>query len=213
MRYDHVDIFLDESGDLGFSSPGSSKHLLVCALATPESQRYARLTKKAHRKFRVKGKGAIEFKFNNSSDGIRRYFLEGVAQSDCWIVWGAIEKKNANNSMKVKTDLLYNMVCGKVMMNMFQCTHTKNVHMIVDRRSSKRTSRDAFDHHVENILLTSHAGMFPPECRISHFDSRKSEGLQVHDFVVGAIFQKIERSNNTYFEIIKAKIERGQVYW
>jgi len=211
--HNHVDIFLDESGDLGFTSPRSSRHLLIGALATAESQEFSRLTKKAHKKFKVKGKGAIEFKFNSSSDTIRHYFLEGVAQTECWVVWGAIEKKNANNSLRNRTDRLYNMLCGKVMVGMFRCTHAKTVHVIVHRRSSKRTNRDTFDHHVENILLSNHAGMFPPECKISHFDSRKSEGLQVHDFVVGAIFQKIERDDNSYFDVIKDKVESGQVYW
>jgi len=209
----HVDIFIDEAGDLGFESPRSSKYLIVGALATSEAQRLGRLTKKAHRKFKVSGKGAIEFKFNNSTDSTRRFFLEGVANVECWIVWGAIEKKNTRNSLKGKTDKLYNMLCGKVMVKVFQCTLADDIHLIVDRRSSKRTNRETFDHHVENILLSNHAGMFPPECRISHFDSRGNEGLQVHDFVVGAIFQKLERGNDSFLDVIKGKIQSGQVYW
>jgi hypothetical protein len=215
VQHGHVDIFLDESGDLGFESPRSSRYLVIATMATPRPQasRFARLTKKAHRQLKLRGKGAVEFKFNNSSEKLRQYFLKGVSDTDCWIVWGAVEKKNANNSLRNRTDRLYNNVCGRVMAEMFSCTHAKTIHVVVDRRSSKRTNRENFDHHVENILLSNHAGLFPPDLRISHFDSRNSEGLQVNDFVVGAIFQKIERGIDTYYELIKGRVVSGQVFW
>ncbi|HEX7391407.1 MAG TPA: DUF3800 domain-containing protein [Thermoplasmata archaeon] len=215
MQHEHVDIFLDESGDLGFSNPRSSRHLLISTMATPrpQSSRFARLTKKAHRRLKQTGKGAVEFKFNSSSERLRNYFLKGVSETDCWIVWGAVEKVNAKGSLRASPDRLYNNVCGRVMAEMFSHTNAKAIHVVVDRRSGKRTSRESFDHHVENILLSNHSGPFPPEVRISHFDSRRSEGLQVNDFVVGAIFQKVERGNETYYNVIKDKIVGGRVFW
>ncbi len=215
MQYDHVDILLDESGDLGFSNPRSSRHLLICAMATPrpESLRFSRLTKKAHRQLKQRGKGAVEFKFNSSSERIRNYFLESVSKTDSWIVWGAVKKINARGSLRKSPGMLYNHVCGKVMADMFARTSAKAIHVLVDRRVGKRTSRDSFDHHVENIMLSNHTGAFPPEIRISHLDSRGSEALQVNDFVVGAVFQMVERGNLAYYDMIRNKVVSGKVFW
>lgn len=215
VRHEHVDIYIDEGGDLGFSNPRSSRHLLVSAMAAPalQSSRFSRLTKRAHRRLRQTGKSAVEFKFNSSSERLREYFLEGVAEIDCWIVWGAVEKINAKGSLRASPDRLYNNVCGRVMAEMFGRTNAKTIHVVVDRRSGKRTNRESFDHHIENIMLSNHAGPFPPEVQISHFDSRGSEGLQVNDFVVGAAFQKVERGNESYYDLIKGKVVSGRVFW
>ena len=42
--YRHVDVYLDESGDLG-SSPGASEHFIVVALVVFQDERLARLTR------------------------------------------------------------------------------------------------------------------------------------------------------------------------
>lgn len=213
MRYDLVHIFLDEAGDLGFQNPRSTKHLLIAAMATPCPQAFTRLTKRAHRRLRQRGKGSFEFKFNNSSDDLRWYFLDEVAKTDSWIVWGAVEKANAGQSYRLEADRLYNYVCGRVLADMFRATHARAIQLIVDRWSNKWSYRGSLNRHVEDILQTSHAGFFKPELRISHFDSRRSEGLQVNDFVVGAIFQMVERGIETYYEMISTKVLSGQVYW
>lgn len=213
MSLRQIDIFLDECGDLGFNETRCSKYLIVGAMATSESELFSRLTKRAHRRFHVKGKGAIEFKFNNSSDYIRRYFLTGVGRTNSRIVWGAINKQQTPHRLRLDKNELYLRLCGMVLVDMARITPTKCMHITVDKRSNKRSDRDLFNEYVEALLLENHAGYFPPNLRITHLDSWKSEGLQVHDFVVGSIFQKIERECHSYYEMIEKQVESGRIYW
>lgn len=43
---------------------------------------------------------------------------------------------------------------------------------------------------------------------IKHMDSRQSKGLQLADLICGSLFQKFERDNNEYYDIIKERIKR-----
>jgi hypothetical protein len=152
-----IDIFLDECGDLGFNETRCSKYLIVGAMATSESELFSRLTKRAHRRFHVKGKGAIEFKFNNSSDYIRRYFLTGVGKTNSRIVWGAINKQQTPHRLRLDKNELYLRLCGMVLVDMDRITPAKCMHIIVDKRSNKRSDRDLFNEYVEALLSENHA--------------------------------------------------------
>lgn len=197
VLYQLVDVFLDEAGDLGFKEGKSSRYLVVCALATPSPHRYGRIVKSLNRRFRVKKKGAVEFKFNNSTEQIRLFVLDEVSRTDSWMVWGAIEKKNAEPELRSRKDKLYNYVCGRVLSEMFRATPTKSIHLIVDKRAGRSSHRNDFDRCVEQQLNSSHAGYFPPELLASHFDSRTHEELQIDDFCAGAVFQKVESPSFT----------------
>jgi hypothetical protein len=210
--YDHVDIYLDESGDLGFN-PTGSKYFVVGVMATTDTTRLNRLVKRGNRKFGMKEKGSIEFKFNKSRETVRQYFLKGIADTNSWIVWKAIQKENANADLRLKKDKLYHYVCGSALEDIFRRTHAKEIHVILDRRQSKRTLRNDLDRYIEAKFLESHAGYFSPKLTISHFDSTKCESLQVHDFAVGSIFQGLERHNQDYTNVIKEKIVSGSVIW
>jgi hypothetical protein len=54
------------------------------------------------------------------------------------------------------------------------------------------------------------ADIFPPRITISRFDSQRSRGLQVADFVVGAIQRKYELGDGRYYDMIApaVRIER-----
>ncbi len=211
--HQHVDVFLDEAGDLGFNEGRSSRYLVVCALATPSPHRYGRIVKNLNRRFRVKKKGTVEFKFNNSTEQVRLFVLDEVSKTDSWMVWGAIEKKNAKLELRSRKDKLYNYVCGRVLSEMFRATPAKSIHLIVDKRAGRSSHRNDFDRYVEQQLNSSHAGYFPPQLLVSHFDSRTHEELQIDDFCAGAVFQKVERGSDMYLDRIKNIVHYGRIFW
>jgi hypothetical protein len=212
MLYEQVDIYLDESGDLGFTFPGSSNHLILCAMATTDSVALSRLPKKVRRKLNIKGMDT-EIKFSNSNERIRKYFLNGIAESNCWIVWGAIDKHKVMEPLRKKKDKLYHYVCGMVLSDIFSRTHASNINVILDRMTAKKTNRNDFDRYIQEKLHKSHAGNFQPALTVSHLVSLNCQCLQVHDFVVGSIFQSLERDNQQYVNIISDKIVSGRKYW
>jgi hypothetical protein len=206
-----VDVFIDESGDLGFQRELSSNFLVICATATVESYKFARITKKAHKKMKVKGKGAIEFKFNKSNESLRNHFLDKFNGTESWIAWGAINKFSTNEELRLDHERLYNTLCGKVIADLLKHIHAKKLRIIFDKKGTK-SCEETLNHYLTKIVESNHSGYFPPSLRISHLDSTKNEGLQVHDFVTGAIFQFVERGNDTYLKKIENKICSGKIY-
>lgn len=74
-------VFVDESGDVGFSAR-SSKHLTLVAVATEAPLALERIPKKIRRTLLMKRQCQVpELKFHASSPRVRRAFLEMVRHS------------------------------------------------------------------------------------------------------------------------------------
>ena len=210
--HDNIEVYLDESGDLGFSKR-SSQYLVIAATIAPGKVNFDRIVKKANGKLKIEGKCQAEVKFNNSDDHIRHHYLEKYSQTGCQVVWCAVNKENVHPDLQFKKDKLYNYLCGKTMAKVFSSVHTKKFNVILDRRSGGRAQRNDIDRYLAGILTSDHMGAFPPDLVISHFDSCNNAGLRVHDFVVGSVFQHIERGNDAYYDRIKDNVIWGGVIW
>lgn len=66
---------------------------------------------------------------------------------------------------------------------------------------------------LANEVETHHFGHFPPTVEVSLVDSKRSEGLQVVDYIAGAVFQSVERGKSSYLRIIERRVVHGEVYW
>ncbi|WP_019176612.1 DUF3800 domain-containing protein [Methanomassiliicoccus luminyensis] len=195
---------MDESGDLG-SSPNSSRHFVVAAMAVPGSINFDRLTKNARKKLGKK-EGMGELKFNRSLDLTKRFILEGVAQSDCQIAWASYEKSRLPSALLTDKHKMYMMACESVFPELFRRVLARRVHIVMDRYFSKRWECDILNEHVGSLLNEYHTGNFIPKFQVSQLNSESRKELQVHDFVVGAIFQHVERGVDKYIDIIKNNI-------
>jgi hypothetical protein len=116
-------------------------------------------------------------------------------------------------ALRNEKDRLYHYVCGIALAEVFRSTPSKEIHVILDKRQRKRTVKNDFNRHIESKADECHTGYFSPILKISHFDSTSCEGLQVHDFVVGAIFRNIERDDSRYYDLIKERIIAGKILW
>ena len=208
----HVEVYLDESGDLGFSNR-SSKHLVIVALATSSPHTLARIVRKAHRKFSLDDGSGSEFKFNRSREPLRRFFLERIAETDSWIVWGSATKSGASRRSLGDGDSLWGYVVSRTVSEMSMATHTKSIHLVVDRLSPRPNVNRSLAIRLANEVETHHSGHFPPTVEVSLVDSKRSEGLQVVDYVAGAVFQSVERGESSYLRMIERRVVHGEVYW
>jgi|TARA_Y100000310_G_scaffold89559_2_gene86655 hypothetical protein len=110
MKY----IFLDESGDLGFSQR-SSKYFIVSLFScgVREEIEIRRIVKKIRRKIlKKKLKNTPEIKWNNSSDKIRFKVLNEVANKSVEIFTVVIEKSKVYDYLRGKKHKLYNYLCN-----------------------------------------------------------------------------------------------------
>ncbi len=197
MKY----IFLDESGDLGFS-PKSSKYLTITLIVCDvfEEPAISRIVKKARQKIlKKKLRQSPEIKWNNSEDYIKKKILKDLSKRKLEIFTIILNKSKVYEYLKQEKHKLYNYLCKLIIS---ECSLNDNkIELVVDRSKGKRALRDDFDNYIRKIILSEECNI-----KIVHADSKKKGGLQVLDFVSGAIFNKYEYKNDTFYNIIEDKI-------
>jgi len=198
----HVEVYLDESGDLGLSM-GSSAHFIVAALVVRKGAPLAMATNRCRRRFRSVLKGNHELKFNRCSPSIRRFVLEAVSSSDSMTAWSGFRKSPLPSTMRKGKDVIWGQVAGRTVSEVSRRLCVRSMDIVIDRRSAKKADRKAMDASLRLAVALSHPGPFPPEVRVRHVDSTSSPGLQLADHVAGAVFQSLERGDPSYIEIIK----------
>lgn len=186
---------------------------MIVALATDEPHRFNRIVKRAHRRFSREGGSASEFKFNRSGERLRRFFLEGVSDIECWIVWGATSKDGAAKRSLADKDAQWQYTASRTMAEMSRRILTREWHVVVDRRSLTRLAREQISNRFQWEIMRHHAGHFPPSVTTSHLDSGCTPGLQVADHIAGAMFLSLERNQSSYLRHVECRILHGELYW
>jgi len=208
----HVEIYLDESGDLGFSSR-SSEHFVIVALATAEPHKLIRIVRKAHRKFSLVDGAGSEFKFNRSREPLRRFLLDGIVKTDSWFVWGSVTKARIPLRLRSDKEELWQHVAARTVAELSSGTPTKAMHIVVDRRSLTKIVRHRLSERLRWEVERNHGGFFPPIVTVSHIDSAMSAGLQIADHVAGAVFLSLERGDSSFLRQIEGRTSHGEMYW
>ena len=84
---------------------------------------------------------------------------------------------------------------------------------IVIDKFIRRERREDFDSYVRYRFRNNYFHPIPPRLTIRHLDSQSTAGLQIADFIAGAVFQHFERKNSEYCMIIKPKLVRCIKKW
>jgi len=193
-----VYIYLDESGDLGFSL-NSSKHIIIALLITKSPHKIERCIKRIRqRKLKKKLKELPEIKFNNSNSHIREKTLECIAKEAIEIAYVVLKKENVNPDIRHHNEKIYNFIAGYIMSSLPYENPTKSK-LIVDKRVSNKIVRADFNQHIKQETAF--------KVDIIHENSQLNKCLQATDFIVGAIFRKYESGDSKYYDIIKNHIK------
>lgn len=195
-------MFLDESGELGFNfNKGSTKFftitLLICGVL--EEQELQRVIKKIRKRvLRKELKKSNEIKWNNSSDDIKKKIFERIERINFEVFTIILDKSKVYDYLKDKKHKLYNYLSNLIIA---ECSIDGKFELIVDRSKNKRSLRDDFDNYIRNNLKRECSNLI-----IQHADSKSNGGLQVLDFISGAIFNKYEFNNLEFYNKIKERI-------
>lgn len=201
-------IYLDESGDLGFSSK-ASKYFVIAALLTKDSLRTEKcITKVRKERLPTKYKKIPELKYHNSDNIVRRRILQCIAKNDVEIAYVVLRKRQVFENLRNKPNILYNFLCGSLIGNIFRKYHINSrVDVIVDR-SLTNINREAFDEYVSYRALMSKTEIFNLDLlEINHVDSTQNKCIQAVDFVVGAIARNYERDDPIFYKIIDDRVK------
>lgn len=189
-------IYLDESGNLGFSEK-SGEYFVVAGLCCEHEKTVNRCIKKV-RTGLSKKYTKTEMKFSNSSDVTRRRVLDCIAKMDISISYLAVKKEWIHHHLRDKKHIIHNYMFGQLLTNILNNNPISSTSIIVD----KFLPYDEIDDFNEYINLK-----IPVPGNIKHVSSQSNNGIQAVDFAVGAIHRIYRNNDDTFYNIISEKID------
>ncbi len=201
MKY----IFLDESGDLGFSKASSSWFLFTIAIVS-DPRSLERVVKKVWKSLRTKHKHLGELHAYHADEGTRLRILRGLAGiTDLKIMTIILNKKKVYADLQNQKNYLYNFTANMLLDRLY-AQHaqlvSQSVHLYVDKKDTKKSLQENFVQYLQASVGNRAKSPLHIELHRSH----ENKSLQAIDFVSWAIFRKYERGDDTYYNLIKDKI-------
>jgi len=203
-----VKIFIDESGDLGFTER-ASHYFIIAALIVHDPLAIRRCFAKIRRnKLRKKYRELPEFKFNNSGKEIKKRVLSCIASADVDIAYCVLRKEQVYPHLRSNHQIIYNYLTGSLISHVIQrFSAGGDVEIIVDK-SLNGIQREAFDQYLVYKTFEKNQSYDPAAIRIDidHVDSMREPCIQAADFIAGALHYYYRNNDDTYSSIINEKI-------
>lgn len=199
-----VNIYVDESGDLGFSA-GSSRTFVVACVFTGNPSFVATKVSRTLKRFNQRKKRKLyEFKYGKDGPDVRRGFLNVIEQLDIGFSVVGVRKSGVKGKFGNDMQEIYNLLVSKCLTECSLLAREKNLNITFDRRREK-DAEIRFERHLSRVFqdLGNEHRAKKPSIEILSRDSHDDKCLQIADYIAGACFQHIERKNDTDFEILK----------
>lgn len=193
-------IYLDESGDLGFS-PGSSNYFVITFIATKDKTPLKRAVRKVKNKYQLPY--SFELKGNTTPPKIKEELLKRIASLDIDISTIVMNKAKVTPRLRQDTNILYNYVLGLIVVP-YICKQSL-VTIVVDRRVVSVTSGFKLDEYLAYKVW--YENLAEVLMQIQHEDSKWTLSLQAADVVCNSIFRKYESGDERFYNLIRGKIK------
>jgi len=208
-------IFLDESGDLGFTKrKQNSSYFIVTILAVEDKRKVEKIVKKVHQSLRkhVKRLSGGILHCYKEKPVTRRRLLEFIVDTDVSIMAICLNKAKVYTNLQNEKHLLYNYVTNilldRVMTKKLLKTKT-SITLIAAKRETNKFLNENFTSYLKTQAKQNHN--LPLEVIIRTPSEEK--GLQAVDFVSWAIFKKYESKEDAYYRIIrKCVVEENMLF-
>ena len=198
-------IFLDESGDLGFSKR-SSKWFLFTMVVIDDPKKLERVIKKVRKTLNKKHKRKHSELHSYHADEITRIrMLKELCKLNISVVTTILNKEKVYVGLKEQKNYLYNYTANILLDRFINTNLIDNSHdlvLVADRKDTKKNLQNNFISYITQAMQKRRAGGFSMSLAASHDE----KGLQAVDFISWAIFRKYEQGDYQYYEIIKEKI-------
>lgn len=222
---EHVSVYIDESGDLGFSEKASK--MFIVAYIIPH-QEWALRTALRRLMKRLRGRKKFsgeELKFSRDSDFIHETVFKKIFSSrkpeleiDIGLV--VIDKAAVKPKLREKQPILYNyLVAHYIVVNVLAGYSPSHLKFVVDK-SMDKSSREAFNNYVGEKIswkASMEYEIAAPRTKILHVDSREEPCLQMADYIAGATFRKFEHEDSRFYDMFRHRIffrnSWGDIIW
>jgi hypothetical protein len=194
-------IYLDESGDLGFSEKASNYFVITLLFVNEPSPIKKCIKKIRYKKLKKQLQKLPEIKAYNSNDRIQIMVLRCLITTEIEVHTIVLNK--ATISKKLKKENLYNYLTGMLIEECALLKHP-SVTLVVDRRTYKYHVIREFDQYIK-FKVESQLSL-KTKFQIHHKDSETDGGLQAVDFISWSIFRNYEWKDSRFYDLIKEKI-------
>ena len=199
-------IFLDESGDLGFSK-GSSNWFLFTLVVVENPRKIEKIIKKIRKTLNKKHKKNFsELHAYHCDDITRTRVLKSISElDDICVVTTILNKKKVHVDLRNQKNYLYNFTANIILdrlINKKIIKDEENIFLVVDKKDTKKNLKENFISYITKAMKEKRNGDFKMTLSASYIE----KGLQAVDFISWAIFRKYERGDFEFYEIIKDKI-------
>jgi len=211
-------VFLDESGDLGFDKPGSSKKFVVTLVVCESNDSAGQIRRAVERTIKnkitrgPKSQRLAELKGSHTKLSILEYFFRQLPLSGFGIYAVILNKDRVFDHLRDKQGRkrLYNYLAKFVIEKVdVRRMSNERVLLIVDRSKKLEDIRD-FNGYLETYL----ASELPPETPvdIQHEDSARDKGLQAADVFCNSIYRKYEKGDERLYAHFQGFIKFETIY-
>ena len=203
-----VKIYIDESGDLGFTNK-ASPYFVIAALIVHDSLAIRRCFAKVRRnKLKKKYRELPEFKFNNSGPEIKKRILSCIASADVDIAYCVLRKEQVYPHLRSNHQIVYNYLTGSLISHIVQRFYDGGRVEITVDKSLNGIQREAFDQYLVYKTFEKNAGNDLTEIpvEIEHADSKNEPCIQAADFIAGALHYYYRTGDDTFSGIIDQKV-------
>lgn len=203
-----VKIYIDESGDLGFTNK-ASPFFVIAALIVHDSLAIRRCFAKVRRnKLKKKYRELPEFKFNNSGMEIRKRILSCIASADVDIAYCVLRKEQVYPHLRSNHQTVYNYLTGSRISHIVQRFYDGGRVEITVDKSLSGIQREVFDQYLVYKTFEKNQGNELAEIpiEIGHADSRNEPCIQAADFIAGALHYYYRTNDDTFSGIVDPKV-------
>ena len=198
-------IFIDESGDLGFST-GSSRWFIVTLLLTSTHRKVEKCVKKVHKGLRKKDKKVKELHAYKEKDATRKRVLKLVSKvEDVQILTIVLNKDKVYTRLQDQKAVLYNYVTNILLDRLHTSGVIDDVEDVEICIDQKETNKFMNEHYLKYLQKgTQSWKQNRIDIRLAHSHNEKC--LQAIDFISWAIFRKYERGDYDFYNLIQEKV-------
>ena len=201
MNYPRHYAFLDESGTV---APFSGSQFLIVAQVRTPHPRSLELTMKRVRKKYGRSLASGELKASESTPALVEHVLQTLVQEQIKINATIVDKRTI---VRPPTDV-EEIYCTAVAQTIH---HAALLHAILDVYLDRRYTTQRQRDRLERTIREQVAELPQQILLIRQEDSVKHKGLQAVDFIAWAFFQKYERGDDRFYQLIVESIDQEDV--
>lgn len=189
-------LFIDESGDLG---ENGTEYFIITGILTENENKLEKIIKNMRRnKFKKKLSEINELKGTSCSPDIIKYLIKKLNKTDTKIYCIVINKNKYQ--LNIDKNYLYDYFSGLLAE---QIDVNFDLTIRIDRSKAKSEHMRNFNKYFEKRLNTDKKY----DVKIFRSYSHGWNCLQIVDIIAWSFFQKFERKNPEFVDLIESKIK------